>query len=199
MAKTDLTKKIVFYDLEYTSKHQFTSPISIGMVSSNGSKEFYAEFTDYDYSQVDQWLQTNVIDLLTLQDKQDGFLEKSSSKTLVKGNVEHVLCSSGGLNDWISQWDQPIIMASFSNSYDWVIFREMFKKSNIDFPSFISKWTIDIASIYIDYGYDPNEREDFKEHYLGIGTERKHNALFDAQVAQKFYNKMKNQMGRNIL
>ena len=75
MTKTDLTKKIVFYDLEYTSKHQFTSPISIGMVSSNGSNEFYAEFTDYDYSQVDQWVQTNVIDLLTLQDKQDGFLE----------------------------------------------------------------------------------------------------------------------------
>ena len=141
MAKTDLTKKIVFYDLEYTSKHQFTSPISIGMVSSNGSKEFYAEFTDYDYSQVDQWLQTNVIDLLTLQDKQDGFLEISSSKTLVKGNVEYVLCSSGGLNDWISQWDQSIIMASFGNSYDWVLFREMFKKVNIDFPSFISKWT----------------------------------------------------------
>ena len=80
MAKTDLTKKIVFYDLEYTSKHQFTSPISIGMVSSNGSKEFYAEFTDYDYSQVDQWLQTNVIDLLTLQDKQDGFLENLLQK-----------------------------------------------------------------------------------------------------------------------
>ena len=69
-------------------------------------------------------------------------------------------------------------------------FRELFKKANVDFPSFISKWTIDIASIYIDYGYDPNEREDFKEHYLGIGTERKHNALFDAQVAQKFFHKM---------
>ena len=58
MAKTDLTKNIVFYDLEYTSKHQFTLPISIGMVSSDGSKEFYAEFTDYDYSQVDHWFAT---------------------------------------------------------------------------------------------------------------------------------------------
>ena len=113
MTKTDLTKKIVFYDLEYTSKHQFTSPISIGMVSSNGSNEFYAEFTDYDCSQIDQWVKTNVIGLLNLQDKQDGFFEKSSSKTLVKGNVEHVLCSSGGLIDWISQWDRQIIMASF--------------------------------------------------------------------------------------
>ena len=83
MTKTYLTKKIVFYDLEYTSKHQFTSPISIGMVSSNGSNEFYAEFTDYDYSQVDQWVKTNVIDLLNLQDKQDGFFEKSSSKTFL--------------------------------------------------------------------------------------------------------------------
>ncbi len=199
MPKEDLNKKIVFYDLEYTTKHQFTSPISIGMVSSNGSKEFYAEFTDYDYSQVDQWVQKNVIDLLTLQDKNDGFLEKSSSKTLVKWNVEHVLCSSGGLNDWISQWGPLVIMASFGNSYDWVLFREMFKKANIDFPLFISKWTIDIASIYMDYGNDPNEREDFKEHYLGIGTELKHNALFDAQVAQKFYYKMKNQKENNIM
>ena len=199
MPKEDLNKKIVFYDLEYTTKHQFTTPISIGMVSSNGSKEFYAEFTDYDYSQVDQWVQKNVIDLLTLQDKNDGFLEKSSSKTLVKGNVKHVLCSSGGLNDWMSQWGPLVIMASFGNSYDWVLFREMFKKANIDFPLFISKWTIDIASIYMDYGNDPNGREDFKEHYLGIGTERKHNALFDAKVAQKFYYKMKNLKENNIM
>ena len=81
MYKTKSNDKIIFYDLEYTGKHQFTSPISIGMVSNNGSKEFYAEFTDYDYSQVDQWLQTNVIDLLILQDKEDGYFEKSSSKT----------------------------------------------------------------------------------------------------------------------
>ena len=53
--------------------------------------------------------------------------------------------------------------------------------------------------LYIYYGNDPNEREDFKEYYLGIGTERKHNALFDAQAAQKFYYKMKNQMVRNIM
>ena len=56
-----------------------------------------------------------------------------------------------------------------------------------------------LCCFYIYYGNDPNEREDFKEHYLGIGTERKHNALFDAQVAQKFYYKMQNQMGRNIM
>ena len=66
---------IVFYDMEFTRKHQLTTSVSIGMVSSDGSQEFYAEFNDYDYSQVDQWLQTNVIDILTLTDKPDGFLE----------------------------------------------------------------------------------------------------------------------------
>ena len=190
---------ILFYDMEFTRKHQLTTSISIGMVSSDGSKEFYAEFNDYDYSQVDQWLQTNVIDILTLTDEPDGFLEQSPSKTLVKGTVEHVFCSSGGLRDWLSQWDGPIIMASFGNNYDWVLFRELFKKANLEFPSFITEWPIDIASIYIDYGYDPNEREDFKEHFLGIGTEQKHNALFDAQVARQFYYKMKDQKGINII
>jgi hypothetical protein len=185
--------------MEFTRKHQLTTSVSIGMVSSDGSIEFYAEFNDYDYSQVDQWLQTNVIDLLTLTDKPDGFLEQSSSKTLVKGTVEHVIRSSGGLRDWLSQWDGPIIMASFGNSYDWVLFRELFKKANLEFPSFITEWPIDIASIYIDYGYDPNEHEDFKEHFIGIGTEQKHNALFDAQVARQFFYKLKDQKERNIV
>ena len=69
MANEDLTKNIIFYDLEYTRKHQFTTPISKGIVSNDGTEEFYAEFTDYDYSQVDQWLQTNIINLLQREPK----------------------------------------------------------------------------------------------------------------------------------
>jgi len=186
---------IVFYDMEFTRKHQLTTPISIGLISSDGTQEFYAEFSDYDTSQVDQWLQANVMNLLTLLEKPDGYFQQSPHLTLVKGGAKHVVCVDGGLNDWLGQWKGPIIMASFGNHYDWVLFRELFRTVKIKFPLHITEWPIDIASIYMDYGYDPCERDDFKENFLGIEKESKHNALFDAQVARQFYHKLKGQRG----
>lgn len=53
----------VYYDAEFTGLHKNTNLISIGLVSESGST-FYAEFTDYDKSQVDNWLQKYVIDNL---------------------------------------------------------------------------------------------------------------------------------------
>lgn len=55
----------VFLDTEFTGLHKNTTLISIGLVSECG-KTFYAEFTDYDRSQVDEWIQTNVINNLSL-------------------------------------------------------------------------------------------------------------------------------------
>ena len=41
----------IFFDTEFTGLHQKTTLISIGLVSEDG-REFYAELTDYDKSQV---------------------------------------------------------------------------------------------------------------------------------------------------
>ena len=56
----------IFFDTEFTGLHQNTTLISIGLVSECG-KTFYAEFTDYDQKQVDEWIKNNVIANLTLQ------------------------------------------------------------------------------------------------------------------------------------
>ena len=50
----------LFFDMEFTGLRQNTTPISIGIVSEDG-KRFYAEFTDYDESQCDDWIKENVI------------------------------------------------------------------------------------------------------------------------------------------
>ena len=60
----------IFFDTEFTGLHQNTTLVSIGLISEDG-KTFYAEITDYDKSQVDKWLQENVIDKLILNDWQD--------------------------------------------------------------------------------------------------------------------------------
>jgi hypothetical protein len=53
----------VFFDTEFTGLHQGTTLISIGLVAETG-ETFYAELSDYDQTQVDDWLRENVISKL---------------------------------------------------------------------------------------------------------------------------------------
>jgi uncharacterized protein YprB with RNaseH-like and TPR domain len=55
----------LFFDTEFTGLHKDTTLISIGCVLDNGNK-FYAETTDYDINQVDDWIEKNVIANLIL-------------------------------------------------------------------------------------------------------------------------------------
>ena len=50
----------VFFDTEFTGLHKDTSLISIGLISED-RRCFYAELTDYDEKQCDDWIRENVI------------------------------------------------------------------------------------------------------------------------------------------
>ena len=45
----------IFFDTEFTGLHQNTTLVSIGLVSDEGER-FYAELTDYDETQCDDWI-----------------------------------------------------------------------------------------------------------------------------------------------
>ena len=53
----------IFFDTEFTGLHKNTTLISIGLISETG-KTFYAEFTDYNNTQIDNWIENNVINNL---------------------------------------------------------------------------------------------------------------------------------------
>lgn len=55
----------LYFDTEFTGLHKDTTLISLGIVSDD-DKKFYAEFTDYDRSQIDDWIEDNVINNLRL-------------------------------------------------------------------------------------------------------------------------------------
>ena len=57
---------LLFFDTEFTGLHKDTTLISLGIVSDDG-KKFYAEFTDYDENQCDEWIEENVIKSLVLK------------------------------------------------------------------------------------------------------------------------------------
>ena len=61
----------IFFDTEFTGLHKNTTLISIGLVAENGDK-IYTELNDYDKSQIDEWLQKNVIDNLMYDGRPEG-------------------------------------------------------------------------------------------------------------------------------
>lgn len=57
---------LFFFDTEFTGLQKDTTLISLGIVADNG-KKFYAEFTDFNWDYVDEWIQKNVLDNFILK------------------------------------------------------------------------------------------------------------------------------------
>ncbi len=83
----------LFFDTEFTGLHQKTTLISVGMVTEDLSMGFYAEFTDYDKTQLDDWLQMHVIDNLILTNESDGYYKESftTSPHLNSSNMSELI------------------------------------------------------------------------------------------------------------
>jgi len=190
----DTTK--IFFDTEFTGLHQNTTLISIGMVSESeyhgGSKTFYAEFTDYDQSQIDDWLKENVISNLFLRDLKENeesvtdyvdFLKKGNLKYKGPQNSPSFIIA---LQNWLDQFEK-VEMWSDCLSYDWVLFCQIFGHA-FNIPKNVYYIPFDICTLFRERGIDPDiNREDFagsKKH--GI----KHNALYDAQIIHDCYEKI---------
>ncbi len=179
----------IFFDTEFTGLHQKTTLISLGMVSDTG-ETFYAEFTDYDISQCDEWIKENVINNLFLpaykSHTENGSKRVSGSTPFMKVELEH----------WLQQFDS-VEMWSDCLSYDWVLFCQIFGHA-FNIPKNIYYIPFDISTLMKERGVDPDiNREEFAgggmievndmEHW---GTGRKHNALWDAYVIRECYKKL---------
>jgi hypothetical protein len=179
----------IFFDSEFTGLHQRTTLISIGFVSENG-KEFYAESTDYDRNQIDEWLQENVINnliltnetILSLIQKYDDY-----DTARIIGNLNLI---RERLLLWLSQFDE-IEVWSDCLSYDWILLSELIANRSKGYPqlpdNFIYHSPYDILTLFKMKGVDPDvNRQDFAEMSDG----KAHNALWDAKVIQACYKKL---------
>ena len=166
----------VFFDTEFTGLHQKTTLISIGLISDCG-KTFYAELTDYDKSQVDDWINNNVISNLTMtEDDNAAFLGSwrlvADSKTVKEA-----------LTKWFEQFEQVEIWSDCL-SYDWVLFNQIFGHA-FNIPNNIYYIPFDICTLFKAKGIDPDiSREEFSDMKE---NSQKHNALWDARVIKRCY------------
>lgn len=180
-----MKKTKIFFDTEFTGLHQKTTLISIGLISECG-KQFYAELTDYDKSQIDEWLQENVLNNLYL----DGYDNDANlSDWKIKGNSDDV---KSALEVWIAQFEE-IEIWSDCLSYDWVLFNQIFGHA-FNIPKNVYYIPFDICTLFQVKGINPDiSREEFAKDFLvkvAFQSGKKHNAMWDAFVIRECYKKL---------
>lgn len=180
----------LFFDCEFTGLRKDTTLVSIGIVAENG-KKFYAEFSDYDESQCDDWIKENVLKhtILAGNDTLAARLGEDSNTTVVLGSKADI---RNELGEWLKQFDSVQFVSDVSH-YDFVLLIDLFGGA-FDLPKNVSSACYDINQDIAKH-YGISEREAFDKSREEIVSELcgefiagdKHNALYDAEVIKAIY------------
>ena len=178
----------LFFDTEFTGLHKETTLISIGIVSEDGRK-FYAEFSDYDEEQCDDWIKDNVIKHMYARVEERDMIDFGTRSATIYGNKPYV---KNMLADWLNQFDEIQFVSDVCH-YDFVLIIDLFG-SAFDLPKNINPACHDInQDIARHYGisereaFDKSREEIVAELCEKTVTGRKHNALYDAEVIRAIY------------
>lgn len=171
----------LFLDCEFTGLHQFTTLISLG-ISSEPGEEFYAEFTDYDRRQDNDWLREHVF-------AHTRWLRHGERGPLALQEGALTLCLGDGgfvreqLAAWLNRFPR-IEMWADCPAWDWVLFCQLFGGAS-QIPRHIFYLPLDLATLFVGRGLSPDTS---RLHYSGLAptgdTGQPHNALWDARVAK---------------
>lgn len=181
----------IFFDTEFTGLHKGTTLISIGLVSETGEK-FYAELSDYDKTQVNDWIHDNVINNLIYEQSNNEFNTPDwfhwGSSSFVKDK----------LTTWLLKWDKVEWISDVCH-YDFVLLIDLLygNAMNMEYGK-INASCHDLNQDIADF-YGINEIEAFdlsREQILKYNNIKikgdKHNALYDAEVIREIYLKINN-------
>lgn len=185
----------LFFDMEFTGLHKETTPISLGIVSEDG-KKFYAEFTDYDESQCNDWIKENVIKNLKLAGMGVGVSDTDENPPLriVMGDKRYIRQEA---NEWIRQFNKIQFVSDVCH-YDFVLLIDLLTNGGtaLDLPENISAVCHDL-NMDIAKHYHISDREAFdmsREQIMNdlcgpedVATGDKHNSLYDADVMRAIY------------
>lgn len=174
----------IFFDTEFTGLHKDTSLISIGLISED-NKCFYAEFSDYDETQVNDWIQDNVINNLWIQsgrfswDYPDFYYFAKKEEIALK------------LAEYFKQFDSVELVSDVCH-YDMVLLIDLFGNA-FNLPDNVSAVCHDINQDIADFhnisdaeAFHVSREEVLENNNLEIKGS-KHNALYDAKVIKAIY------------
>lgn len=170
---------LLFFDMEFTGLYQNTTPVSIGIVDVNGNS-FYGEFEDYDRTQVEPWLEENVMPYLFM-----------SNPHMTLDADEVVIGSKSEVTEALKEWLEPYARLKLwgdTKDYDVVLLHELFGGA-LNIPPNLYYISFDIATWMEVLGVDPDIS---REEFIGNSVKGfKHNSLYDARVIKACYDKLK--------
>lgn len=186
---------LLFFDMEFTGLRKNTTPISLGIASEDG-KKFYAEFTDYDESQCNDWIKENVIKNLKLAGMGVGVSDTDENPPLriVMGDKRYIRQEA---NEWLRQFNKIQFVSDVCH-YDFVLLIDLLTNGGtaLDLPENISAVCHDL-NMDIARHFHVSDREAFdmsREKIMNdlcktedIVTGNKHNSLYDAEVIKAIY------------
>lgn len=153
------------------------------MIAENGDT-FYAEFTDYDKTQLDEWLNENVIKNLKYNEMSESVFRDHNDYIRIKGSTKVIKLY---LQKWLSQYESVEIWSDCL-AYDWVLFNHIFGHA-FNIPKNVYYIPFDICTLMKVKNVDPDiNREEFSK--LNNESSVKHNALWDAKVIKACYEKL---------
>ena len=182
---------LLFFDTEFTGLHKDTTLISLGIVAENG-KQFYARSTDYDPSQVDGWIENNVLKNLPIDEAENFGLDHVTSVVGSMKKIREVLMM------WLDQFEEVQFVSDVCH-YDFVLLIDIFGYA-FDLPLSVSPSCHDINQDIARF-YQISDKEAFdvdREKVVSdlVGfpvTGKKHNALYDAMMIATIYNAITSQ------
>ena len=129
----------LFFDTEFTGLHKNTTLISIG-ITSLYNDVFYAEFTDYDKSMVDDWINENVISHLCLT--KNSSILNNKCRRYVRGPKQYVRKE---LIKWLNQLYNLYIpnryggiqFVSDVSHYDFTLLIDLLGDTAFDIPKYV--------------------------------------------------------------
>ncbi|MDD4970710.1 MAG: 3'-5' exoribonuclease [Paludibacter sp.] len=188
----------IFMDTEFTGLRPDTTLVSIALVTDHPYENtFYAELTDYNRDHINDYLQKNVIDKLTLKESFDKSRDYHPDLWDVKlrGTKDDV---RPAIIQWISELvkrdHEKVKIWSDVLTYDWYLFLDLISDPDtLAFPSDLIYYIpFDLATAFEMKGIDPDinrEKFAFSEVYEKMLV-YKHNALWDARIIRDCYKKM---------
>ena len=175
----------IFFDTAFTGLRQNTTLISIGMISEDGQK-FYAELSDYDKSQVDDWINKNVLANRWCHKNR---FEGDVANYYVYGNKTSV---AHELKKYLSKFESVELVSDCAH-YDMMLFINLFGTA-FDIPKNVCPVCYDVNQDIAKFhevdgftAFDISREEILANNNIIIEGE-KHNALYDADVIRALYN-----------
>lgn len=154
---------LVFFDTEFTDLHPEDKLISIGLVSEDGERTFYAELADT--WRIEDCARNPFVLEAVLPQLEGGTARMTMAELCLR------------LGNWLEDFGQPVTMATDSLAWDWDWFREIFYEAGT-WPENVDGKPLLLTMNYLN-DYDAFAHTVETAFATGL---RRHHALDDAKA-----------------